>query len=147
MEDVHTMQVTHSAVARWALAVATVLAVIGMHALMGPASAVASTSHVSPTHATVAAHSPQHAPIESAPEASTSDAGEGHGGGHQPSHTLAHLCLAVLAGVVVALLVALTLAAFTSTSAVRVPWREGAGAGRAPPWTQLSLAQLSVLRV
>lgn len=150
--------------ARWLLAAVTLLAVLSMHSLMGPGGAA---GHPGGTAAHGAAHpaagAPTYAEVSSparhvlGADLSLPD-GDGCGGGpcrdhgdHGPpsgGHTLAHLCLAVLAGAVAALEVW----ALSPGGGLSAVLRErlvpvGRGSWPVPPWTHLSLAQLSVLRV
>lgn len=155
------------AAARWLLAVVTLLAVLGMHALMGPGvtaahlggTAAHGTIHLAAGATAVAgpSSSTQHVPAAVPSMAGDAGCSAGHcreHGGHSDhgplggGHTLAHLCLAILAGAV-AVLGGLALSRDDGLLWVIGKRLVAAGRGtwRAPPWTQLSLAQLSVLRV
>ena len=143
------------AVARWVLAVALALGVLGMHALVGP-TAPADGSPTSTAGASMGmgmgmgmgmpAAAPSAVPADVAP----STGGPGPAGDPVPAggHSMLMSCLAVLGAAAVLLLVA--------TSAVRWPleapvrtWRRRTvrGLGRPPPWAVPSLHQLSLLRV
>lgn len=125
-----------------------VLSVLGMHSLLGaPPAAEAHPDPVGAVQAAAVEVHPGAAPAgaETEPGACSGSCG-GHGG--PGLHSLAHLCLAVLVGVV-GLLVARLLVR-THPGIARRPARRPSNAHadrRVPPWTQPTLAQLSVLRV
>lgn len=133
---------------RWLLAAVTLSALLGMHALMGPDGAAGHTDGPA-THSTALAATASATPADAAGTGCRSGAchGQNH---HEPGggHSVAHLCLAVLAGAV-ALLVTVALGRSHDPSGpIRARLATtGQMSGRAPPWTQPSLAQLSVLRV
>lgn len=141
-------QATASA-ARWALGLLVVLSVLGMHSLLGaPPAAEAHPDPVGAVQAVAVEVHPGAAPsagAETEPGACSGRCG-GHGG--PDLHSLAHLCLAVLVGVVGLLVARLLVRAHPGPA--RSPARRLSNAHpdrRVPPWTQPTLAQLSVLRV
>lgn len=125
-----------SATARWALAVALVLGVLGMHALVGPAT----ETHAADHGAMVMGTSAQTHDTSTPADHSRAPAG---------GHSMLMTCLAVLGA----------LAALTLLVAQAVRWPDAADTprrprsalhpvlGRSPPWTVPSLHQLSLLRV
>ncbi len=144
----------------WVLVAVTLFSLLGMHSLTEHGVTGAHPDGGGTHHPSVeAAGGPTvlarvAIEVQVLPSARTAPCSGGacHGSdGHQPGgagHTVAHLCLAVLAGAV-ALFV--TVALGRSDTASTLIRERLAAAGRmtwrAPPWTRLSLAQLSVLRV
>ena len=128
---------TRSAVARWVLGIVLVVGVLGMHAVTGPHTSV-------PTEATISMPMSMAAPADTAASAPADE-------GHAPAggHSMLSMCLAVLG----------SMAALVLLIALGTPWpasyaapgsqslRAVSRAGREPPWTVLSLHQLSLLRV
>ncbi len=94
-------------------------------------------------HAVPMASAPVAGPrVQPAPGASC-DAPGGCG-----THSMLHLCLAILGGALAAVaLLALAIRGPSSVPRMLLLPRGYAAWGRAPPWTVLSLSQLSVLRV
>lgn len=146
------------AATRWALAVVLVLGVLGMHALLGPPAVTGSGVAAPPGMTT----SGMTVPVDVAHDVGGGTAlaeqsalqggGSGPSEGHGPAggHSMLTTCLAVLGALAGVVLVA--------TALVRRPnlLDRPAGArsagfrswmGRPPPWTVLSLHQLSLLRV
>ena len=144
--------------ARWAAVVLLATGVVVMHALLGPGPAAHATAQTSSATAAVAS-----APAD-APKISGQQSGQQSGqvSGHDCVHcqgadhatSLGHLCLAVAGGLLLAgvaawarrrhRLPALDLDVRLVGRARRLPARVVLGV---PPWTHLSLAQLSLLRV
>lgn len=137
-------------VARWVLAVALALGVLGMHALVGPTAPV-DGSPTSTAGASMGMGMPVAAPSAVPAEVAPSTGGPGPVGDPVPAggHSMLMSCLAVLGAVAAVLLL-------VATSAVRWPlevpvrtWgrRTVTGLGRPPPWAVPSLHQLSLLQV
>ena len=129
--------VTRSAVARWVLGIALVVGVLGMHAVTGPHTSL-------PTDATISMPMSMAAPTGTA---ASGPADEGHApaGGH----SMLSMCLAVLGSLAALVLLAALRARWPASYAAPTsqPLPAVSRAGRAPPWTVLSLHQLSLLRV
>ena len=128
---------TRSAVARWVLGIVLVVGVLGMHAVTGPPTSAPADAMISMPMSTAA-------PTDIA---ASGPADEGHAptGGH----SMLNMCLAVLGSLVALVLLAALGARWSASSAALTSQRLPAvsRAGRAPPWTVLSLHQLSLLRV
>ena len=138
---------------RWALAVALVLGVLGMHALMGPPAAAghAGSAVAQDSTSMLGAHGSAGGAADAGMNAAHSG-GAAPMGGHSPAggHSMLTMCLAVLGALAT---VVVLVAALTRRPA---PPARPAGArvvgalswwGRPPPWTVPSLHQLSLLRV
>ncbi len=148
--------VPQRAAVRWALAVALILGVLGMHTLVGPPAAAgdtgtASTAEVPGPVSVAVAHGGVGGAAR-ADQPATLGGGSAPVGGHSPAdgHSMLTVCLAVLGAFT---FLALFAAALTRRPALldppaaspRVPAR--VSLGRPPPWTVRSLHQLSLLRV
>jgi hypothetical protein len=150
---VNTTGSVRGVAARWALAVALVVGVLGMHALMGP-PVLAASGDAASAGMTTSTGTAREVP------GGTTDAGRpalrGDGSSptneHSPAggHSMLTTCLAVLSSLAAAVLLVSALA----RRPARVDRPAGARSvghlsclGRPPPWTVPSLHQLSLLRV
>ena len=155
----HPIAVPHSAVplsavARWALAVALILGVLGMHTLMGPPAAAGATGDATTTDVSMSTAAAPGVVGGTAHADQPATPGDGATplGGHSPAggHSTLTMCLAVLGSL--AALVLLVASALARRPAVVDP-PDGVhpvgvrfSLGRPPPWTVPSLHQLSLLR-
>jgi len=129
--------------ARGLAALALLAAVLLMHTAIGLPEVLAHADHPEAGHAVRMAAAPvADVQLHPAPGASC-DAPGGCG-----THSMLHLCLAILGSALAAVaLLALAIRGPRSVPRMlRLP-RGYAAWGRAPPWTVVSLSQLSVLRV
>lgn len=128
---------SRGAVARWLPGITLVLGVLGMHAVTGPHTGV-------PTDATISMPMSMATPTDTAASGPADEVHAPAGG-----HSMLSTCLAVLGSMAALVLLAALGARWPAPYAgPSSQWLSAVSrAGREPPWTVLSLHQLSLLRV